>query len=271
MQNAPNIFEQWVHVTFFFFSKWPSHWSRTESARSICVVLYTLSKYIIPVLARPSGDLPYCCSVNMSFVSGCFAFLAFFLPFLLPTFSLPLANPAHDTYFRASMDDVSGAETDFHTVAKLLSTAISTTEPLLAHAAPTTTPSPDSPILFLPQRPSSEGLIIAEPGIAPSDSLGSEPVPANSTSDQPPASGNVSTPTPLMMAYYPSWVADTFPPERIDFSRFDWIDFAFAVPDENYALVLGENESDVLLRLVGLAHGVGKKAKLSVGGWDGSK
>ena len=166
------------------------------------------------------------------------------------------------------MDDVSSAETDPHTVVELLSTAMLAMEPLLAHAAPTTASSPDSPILFLPQKPSSGGFVIEEP---PSGLLGSEPVPANNTSDQPPATGNVSTPTPLMMTYYPGWVADAFPPERIDFTRFDWIDFAFVVPDENFALALGENESDVLLRLVGLAHRVGKKVKLSVGGWDGSK
>lgn len=169
------------------------------------------------------------------------------------------------------MDDVSSAETEPNTVVELLSTAISATEPLLAHAAPTTAPIPDSPILFFPQEPSPDGFIIAEPGIAPSGSLGSEPVPANNTTDQPPATGNVSTPTPLMMAYYAGWLADSFPPERIDFSRFDWIDFAFAEPDGNFALALEEKESDVLLRLVSLAHNNRKKAKLSVGGWEGSK
>ncbi|KAH9006963.1 glycoside hydrolase family 18 protein [Lactarius hatsudake] len=71
------------------------------------------------------------------------------------------------------------------------------------------------------------------------------------------------------MAYYPGWVAEDFPPESIDFSRFDWIDFAFAEPDENFTLAQGE--SDTLLRLVGVAHQKSKKVKLSVGGWDGSK
>ncbi|KAI9466875.1 glycoside hydrolase family 18 protein [Lactarius psammicola] len=71
------------------------------------------------------------------------------------------------------------------------------------------------------------------------------------------------------MAYYPGWVADAFPPERIDFSRFDWIDFAFAEPDENFTL--GRDESNILSRLVNVAHQNSKKVKLSVGGWDGSK
>ncbi|KAF8272570.1 glycoside hydrolase superfamily [Lactarius quietus] len=71
------------------------------------------------------------------------------------------------------------------------------------------------------------------------------------------------------MAYYPGWVGDAFLPERIDFSRFDWIDYAFAEPDENFAL--GQEGSNTLSRLVSVAHNNGKKVKLSVGGWDGSK
>ena len=192
--------------------------------------------------------------------------LAFFLPFLLPTFSLPLANPP--THFRAFVDDVSSVETEPRTVIELLPTAVSVKESLLAYAAPTTAPSPDSPILFLPQNPSEEGFVIAEPGTSVNSSVGSEPVPTNKTSGQPPATGSVLT--PLMMAYYPGWVANEFPPERIDFSRFDWIDYAFAEPNENFAFALGW-EGSILSRLVNVAHKNGKKVKLSVGGWDGSK
>ncbi|KAI0683604.1 glycoside hydrolase [Cytidiella melzeri] len=75
------------------------------------------------------------------------------------------------------------------------------------------------------------------------------------------------------MAYYPDWAASTFPPENIDFSRFDWIDFAFAVPTENFGLGWdGDgNTPDLLRRLVSAAHQSGKRVKLSVGGWTGSK
>ena len=38
------------------------------------------------------------------------------------------------------------------------------------------------------------------------------------------------------MAYYPDWVASAFPPEKIDFGRFDWVDFAFAVPTQDMSL-----------------------------------
>ncbi|KAI0796747.1 glycoside hydrolase superfamily [Abortiporus biennis] len=75
------------------------------------------------------------------------------------------------------------------------------------------------------------------------------------------------------MAYYPDWAADKFPPEKIDFSRVDWIDFAFAIPDENFNLSFdgSDNAPDLLNRLTTAAHNSGKKVKLSVGGWTGSK
>ncbi|KAI0723219.1 glycoside hydrolase [Earliella scabrosa] len=75
------------------------------------------------------------------------------------------------------------------------------------------------------------------------------------------------------MAYYPEWVTDEYPPEKIDFDRFDWIDFAFAVPDEDFTLSWdgSDDAPDTLRRLVNRAHESGKRVKLSVGGWTGSK
>jgi len=77
----------------------------------------------------------------------------------------------------------------------------------------------------------------------------------------------------LVMAYYPDWVGDTFPPEKIDMTRFDWIDFAFAVPNSKFALTWDEPKKgpDLLKRLVNKAHANGTKVKLSLGGWTGSK
>ena len=77
----------------------------------------------------------------------------------------------------------------------------------------------------------------------------------------------------LVMTYYPDWVGSTFPPERIDFLRFDWIDFAFAVPDAKFTLTWDDPETspDLLKRLVTNAHAHGTKVKLSLGGWSGSK
>ncbi|KAF8165233.1 glycoside hydrolase [Crassisporium funariophilum] len=75
------------------------------------------------------------------------------------------------------------------------------------------------------------------------------------------------------MGYYPDWVGSTFPPERIDFKRYDWVDFAFAVPNAEFALVWDdmENGPSLLKRLVAAAHAAGSKVKLSIGGWTGSR
>lgn len=74
------------------------------------------------------------------------------------------------------------------------------------------------------------------------------------------------------MAYYPDWVGQEFPPEKIDFSRYDWLDFAFAVPDSKFQLVWDDDNAPTLLsRLVTAAHRTNTKIKLSIGGWTGSK
>ncbi|KAJ7044469.1 glycoside hydrolase family 18 protein [Mycena alexandri] len=75
------------------------------------------------------------------------------------------------------------------------------------------------------------------------------------------------------MAYYPDWAGSSFPPEKIDFTRFDWIDFAFAIPKMDGSLTWDDPTvaPKLLARLVTAAHGKGKKVKLSVGGWTGSQ
>ncbi|EKM59129.1 glycoside hydrolase family 18 protein [Phanerochaete carnosa HHB-10118-sp] len=75
------------------------------------------------------------------------------------------------------------------------------------------------------------------------------------------------------MAYYPSYTSSVFPPEKMDFDRYDWVDFAFAVPQEDFSLGWdgSDDASDLLKRLVANAHAKGKKVKVSIGGWTGSK
>ncbi|KAI9001092.1 glycoside hydrolase [Trametes punicea] len=75
------------------------------------------------------------------------------------------------------------------------------------------------------------------------------------------------------MAYYPDWVGDVFPPEKVDFGRFDWVDFAFAVPDTRLNLTWdgADDAPDLLRQLVALARKARKNVKLSVGGWTGSR
>ncbi|CUA69068.1 Chitinase 4 [Candida albicans SC5314] [Rhizoctonia solani] len=86
-----------------------------------------------------------------------------------------------------------------------------------------------------------------------------------------PSHSNAET-GPFVATYFPDWTADEFPPERIDFERFTWIDFAFAVLDENRQLVFtSDNSEDILNRLVRAAHAHGSRVKLSIGGWTGSR
>lgn len=86
-------------------------------------------------------------------------------------------------------------------------------------------------------------------------------------------SAEEDSPNPfLVMAYYPDWIGATLPPSKIDLKRFDWIDFAFAVPAADLTLKWDDPDAPKMLRkLVDAAHDKGTKVKLSVGGWTGSE
>ena len=102
--------------------------------------------------------------------------------------------------------------------------------------------------------------------IAPVDNA-TDPIP-----DAPPAP--IATPDvgPLMMGYYPDWTSATLPPEKVDFSRYDWVDYAFALPTQDFNVTWDDPNAPALLnRLVTAAHAQGSKVKLSIGGWTGSK
>lgn len=78
-------------------------------------------------------------------------------------------------------------------------------------------------------------------------------------------------PRTLMNAYYPDWAAWHLTPEAIDWSKFDVIDFAFALPTADFGLQFTQwDSSDLLTRLVETGHAAGKRVKLSIGGWTGS-
>ncbi|KAJ7797708.1 glycoside hydrolase family 18 protein [Mycena olivaceomarginata] len=72
-------------------------------------------------------------------------------------------------------------------------------------------------------------------------------------------------------AYYPSW-SDSFPPEKLDYSKFDILFFAFAIPSTSFTLTWDSATQDLLKRLVANAKksGKGTKIVLSIGGWTGS-
>ncbi|KAJ7350519.1 glycoside hydrolase [Mycena albidolilacea] len=73
-------------------------------------------------------------------------------------------------------------------------------------------------------------------------------------------------------AYYPDWSVDSFPPESLDYSKFDILNFAFAVPNSSSTLSWDDGSQAILTRLVSSARSSGKGTKivLSVGGWGGS-
>ena len=75
-----------------------------------------------------------------------------------------------------------------------------------------------------------------------------------------------------MAGYYPDWSAWYLTPEQVDWARFDIIDFAFAIPTASGGLEFTQwDSSDLLHRLVKVAHAAGKRVKLSIGGWTGSQ
>ncbi|KAF8178643.1 glycoside hydrolase family 18 protein [Mycena galopus ATCC 62051] len=82
----------------------------------------------------------------------------------------------------------------------------------------------------------------------------------------------VAATTLIAAAYYPDWSVDTIPPESLDYSKFDILNFAFAVPNASSTLTWDDGSQAALQRLVSSASssGQGTKIVLSVGGWGGS-
>ncbi|KAF9515875.1 glycoside hydrolase family 18 protein [Hydnum rufescens UP504] len=103
----------------------------------------------------------------------------------------------------------------------------------------------------------------------PSSQLGSSPATSGTSSATPspvPASGTNRAPltNPVVATYYPDWAFESMAPEQVDFARFDWVDFAFAVPTSSFDLEWTQDNSAALLnRLVNLAHVANKRVKLS--------
>ncbi len=207
-------------------------------------------------------------------------------PTTLSGLSQPPASPNSSTssQLAAPVSSSAGGSTVTETVVVTATSVAPTSEafspsllsPIAASSTTSSSGFASSSIMVSPPVPSS---------ISASASASSTSTPA-SPSDSPSADSGVFKPgqstehatrpasqKPLVMAYYPNWAAAAFPPENIDFKRFDWVDFAFAVPTQNFGLGWdGDDDSaDLLRRLVTTAHQNGKRVKLSVGGWTGSK
>ncbi|CBQ71457.1 related to Chitinase [Sporisorium reilianum SRZ2] len=100
---------------------------------------------------------------------------------------------------------------------------------------------------------------------------------ATSTSSASPASPtNDSNETrtstnKTMAAYWPDWTASTLPPTSIDFSKFDILNYAFALPTADFSLSIPTDPSGgTLRRFVQACKAGDTKAVLSLGGWGGS-
>ncbi|GAA98201.1 glycoside hydrolase family 18 protein [Mixia osmundae IAM 14324] len=102
----------------------------------------------------------------------------------------------------------------------------------------------------------------------PKKAVSKEPV--TTTSSAPTATATVRK--LLRSAYYPDWSGDQLTPEALDYSKFDYLDFAFAIPDSSFGLYFTQDDSESLLtRLVKNGHANGVKIMVSIGGWTGSK
>ncbi|KIK68013.1 glycoside hydrolase family 18 protein [Collybiopsis luxurians FD-317 M1] len=72
------------------------------------------------------------------------------------------------------------------------------------------------------------------------------------------------------MGYFTCW--SSMPPDQINYTNYDWIDFAFATVDANQQIFFPDSSCAVRLKqVVQNAHAQGKHAKLSIGGWEGSQ
>lgn len=91
------------------------------------------------------------------------------------------------------------------------------------------------------------------------------PSPTNSANDT-----RTST-NKTMAGYWPDWVSSDFPVSSIDFSKFDILNYAFALPTANFDLSIPTDPSGGLLHgFVSACHAGNTKAVLSLGGWGGS-
>ncbi|CAD6923635.1 unnamed protein product [Tilletia controversa] len=79
---------------------------------------------------------------------------------------------------------------------------------------------------------------------------------------------------PLLTGYWADWTAADLPPESIDMTRFDIINFSFGIPTPSFDVTFNSAQSTVLLqRLVAAAlkAKTGTRVVLSIGGWISSQ
>jgi chitinase len=68
----------------------------------------------------------------------------------------------------------------------------------------------------------------------------------------------------LSVGYWAEWTADVLAPEKIAWSKYDVMNYAFAIPNSDGTITL--DDTSLLKRMVAAAHASGTKLVLSVGG-----
>ncbi|KAF8154277.1 glycoside hydrolase family 18 protein [Crassisporium funariophilum] len=77
---------------------------------------------------------------------------------------------------------------------------------------------------------------------------------------------------PIAASYYPAWSANDVPPNKVNFSLYDVLFFAFVIVTRTAEISWDDGSESVLRKLVSGARSSGMSTKivLSVGGWSGS-
>ncbi|PWN30583.1 glycoside hydrolase family 18 protein [Jaminaea rosea] len=73
-----------------------------------------------------------------------------------------------------------------------------------------------------------------------------------------------------MGGYWPEWVSGTLPPEKIDWTKYSYMAYAFAVPNSDGTVSLSDSSGTMLKRLIKAGHAANSKILLSIGGWGQS-
>ncbi|KAM0788680.1 hypothetical protein ACM66B_002777 [Microbotryomycetes sp. NB124-2] len=72
--------------------------------------------------------------------------------------------------------------------------------------------------------------------------------------------------------YYADWTYEDLPINKIDFDRYDLINFSFAVPTSTFDVeFIGWNSDQLLRQLVATAHDRNTKVLIAIGGWSSSQ
>ncbi|KAK4056512.1 hypothetical protein OIO90_002359 [Microbotryomycetes sp. JL221] len=72
--------------------------------------------------------------------------------------------------------------------------------------------------------------------------------------------------------YYADWTYEDLPVDKIDYDRYDLINFSFAVPTSTYDVeFIGWNSDQLLRQLVSNAHARNTKVLIAIGGWSSSQ